>query len=116
MRCLQVCVFFFNFALFNIDYRLTIDEATEADSGDYSCEAANDYHRASSSVRIVVESTYIDPSCTDSRHLANCNLIVKANYCSHRYYAKFCCRSCTEAGLLPSRGNSKQEALQNNLV
>lgn len=43
---------------------------------------------------------YIHPSCKDNRFLANCKLIVQAKMCSHRYYARFCCRSCTESGQL----------------
>lgn len=40
----------------------------------------------------------VDESCTDNPYFANCKLIVKARYCGNRYYAKFCCRSCTLAG------------------
>jgi len=34
----------------------------------------------------------------DNPYFANCKLIVKAKYCANKYYAKFCCRSCTLAG------------------
>lgn len=64
---------------------------------------------------------YIHPNCKDNRYFANCDLIVKAKFCSHKYYARFCCRSCTEAGLLPVDGahlysNDKQTVLSTNLV
>ena len=48
---------------------------------------------------------YIPADCTDNPFFANCKLIVQANYCNHKYYAKFCCKSCTMAGLLQSRAN-----------
>ena len=37
-------------------------------------------------------------TCVDNPYFANCKLIVKARYCGNKYYAKFCCRSCTLAG------------------
>ncbi|KYB26517.1 Papilin-like Protein [Tribolium castaneum] len=100
--------------------KLTILRATKADSGVYQCEAANSYSKASSSLTILVDEMFIHPNCKDNRFFANCNLIVKAKFCSHKYYAKFCCRSCTEAGLLPVDGphlhDDKQSALSYNLV
>ncbi|KAJ8933413.1 hypothetical protein NQ314_014023 [Rhamnusium bicolor] len=99
---------------------LTILQATKADSGYYQCEATNAYSKASSTLEILIEGMYIHPSCTDNQFFANCALIVKAKYCTHKYYAKFCCRSCTEAGLLPVDGphlaHNKQNALDFNLV
>ena len=47
---------------------------------------------------------YIHPNCTDNPFFANCELIVNARYCANQYYARFCCRSCTLAGQLPSTG------------
>lgn len=61
---------------------------------------------------------YIHPSCKDNQFFANCLLIVKSNMCQHKYYAKFCCRSCTEAGLLPVDGPhlDNLNAIENNLI
>lgn len=56
---------------------------------------------------IVSAGLYISPNCTDNRFFANCYLIVKGSYCNHPYYKKFCCESCTRAGLLPA-GNDGQ--------
>ncbi|XP_018562061.1 papilin [Anoplophora glabripennis] len=102
-------------------HTLTILKVTKADSGYYQCEAVNNYSKASSTLEILIEGMYIHPSCTDNQFFANCALIVKAKFCSHKYYAKFCCRSCTEAGLLPVDGPhlphfNKIEALNSNLV
>ncbi|KAL1122940.1 hypothetical protein AAG570_003265 [Ranatra chinensis] len=84
--------------------RLMVLGARIEDSGMYRCHARNDYGEDESAVAIKVEGTYIDPKCTDNQFFANCQLIVQARYCMHKYYAKFCCKSCTEAGQLPSQG------------
>jgi hypothetical protein len=49
-------------------------------------------------VDISVEDLQVVDSCVDNPYFANCKLIVKAKYCGNKYYAKFCCRSCTLAG------------------
>nr|CAI5860889.1 unnamed protein product [Callosobruchus analis] len=102
---------------------LFIRNVTKSDSGNYQCEATNAYSRASSTIEIIVEGgMYIHPRCTDNQYFANCALIVRAKVCTHKYYAKFCCRSCTEAGQLPVDGphlqglNDKRNALETNLV
>ncbi|RZF45831.1 hypothetical protein LSTR_LSTR013726, partial [Laodelphax striatellus] len=84
--------------------RLIIREANDADSGTYKCEAANAYSSANSTISIAVQGVFLHPNCTDNPFFANCALIVKAQYCTHVYYAKFCCKSCTLAGQLPSIG------------
>ncbi|XP_077270107.1 proteoglycan-like sulfated glycoprotein papilin isoform X5 [Temnothorax americanus] len=84
--------------------RLIISDANREDSGRYRCEAANDFSSNSDSVDIRVAGIFIHPHCQDNTFFANCELIVAAKYCTHKYYAKFCCRSCTEAGQLPARG------------
>lgn len=98
--------------------RLTIIKSNVTNSGEYECQAANQFSSARSSITIKVEGTYINPNCTDNPFFADCSLIVKANFCTHKYYARFCCRSCTEAGLLrPSYlSEDKQSALSSNLV
>lgn len=65
---------------------------------------------------------YIHPKCTDNRFFANCALIVKAQICTHKYYARFCCRTCTKAGQLPPYGphldglDDKHTAISDNLI
>ncbi|XP_035723305.1 papilin-like isoform X5 [Vespa mandarinia] len=84
--------------------RLIIADANKDDSGRYRCEATNEYTSDSDSVDILVAGIFIHPNCQDNSFFAKCDLIVMARYCRHKYYAKFCCRSCTEDGQLPSRG------------
>ncbi|XP_074105077.1 proteoglycan-like sulfated glycoprotein papilin isoform X3 [Cotesia typhae] len=81
--------------------RLMITNAGYNDTGKYRCEAYNGYSNDSAEIDIAVEGTHIDPECQDNTFFARCDLIVIAKYCQHKYYAKFCCRSCTEAGQLP---------------
>ncbi|XP_066141086.1 papilin isoform X3 [Euwallacea fornicatus] len=97
-------------------HTLTITSAEKSDSGRYQCEANNPYSKASTSLDVLIEGMFIDPSCTDNQFFANCKLIVKAEFCNHRYYAKFCCRSCTEAGQLPASRNDRQTALDTNAI
>ncbi|XP_046402802.1 LOW QUALITY PROTEIN: papilin [Ischnura elegans] len=89
--------------------RIIILRANTTDSGTYRCEASNAYGSSSSSISIMIEGLYVHPNCTDNPYFANCGLIVKASYCTHRYYARFCCRSCTLAGQLPLHGSHLDE-------
>ncbi|XP_044011690.1 papilin isoform X3 [Aphidius gifuensis] len=85
--------------------RLVITNASYNDTGKYNCEATNEFSSASDTIDINVAGIYIHPDCQDNSFFAKCDLIVKAKYCQHKYYAKFCCRSCTEARQLPVSGN-----------
>ncbi|XP_043274071.1 papilin [Venturia canescens] len=84
--------------------QLVISSATNNDTGTYRCDASNENSRSTASVDIRVEGMYIHPDCQDNAFFAKCDLIVFAKYCRHQYYAKFCCRSCTEAGQLSATG------------
>ena len=92
------------FQIIRSNNTLVIFNSRPSDSGTYTCEADNGYKRDSSSVSVTVENVSVANECTDNPYFANCKLIVKAEYCTNKYYAKFCCRSCTLAGQLrPSR-------------
>ncbi|KAK8394131.1 hypothetical protein O3P69_006372 [Scylla paramamosain] len=86
------------------DNTLVISDAEVGDSGQYKCHVQNDFGIASSSTVISIKGIYVHPTCTDNPYFANCKLIVRAKYCTNRYYARFCCRSCTMDGQLPSQG------------
>ena len=77
---------------------LVIYGAQPSDSGQYTCSADNGYASNSDSVSITVENIEVAAECTDNPYFANCKLIVRAQYCTNKYYAKFCCQSCTLAG------------------
>ncbi|XP_050528636.1 papilin isoform X2 [Daktulosphaira vitifoliae] len=90
----------------NENHELVVIRTSASDSGEYKCVAYNAYNTAEKSVFVTIEGLYISPNCTDNRYFANCSLIVKGFYCNHPYYKKFCCESCTRAGLLPSVSGS----------
>ena len=79
---------------------LAIYRAQPADSGTYTCRGSNGYNEAEDSTVLRVENLQVQADCSDNPYFANCKLIVKARYCGNKYYAKFCCRSCTLAGRL----------------
>uniref|UniRef100_T1JGC4 Papilin n=1 Tax=Strigamia maritima TaxID=126957 RepID=T1JGC4_STRMM len=91
---------------------VVIYNAKPSDTGTYKCEATNEFNSASSSVSITINGFELHVNCTDNPYFANCKLVVKANYCSNVYYARFCCKSCTLAGHLPVSGSH----LNNNKV
>ncbi|KAJ2942077.1 hypothetical protein O0L34_g10994 [Tuta absoluta] len=82
------------------DARLTISNVNTNDSGEYGCHAGNAYSSHYSTVQISVQGVYVPAKCTDNPFFANCQLIVRSKFCQHKYYSKFCCKSCVEAGQL----------------
>ena len=38
--------------------------------------------------------------CNDNNNFANCAQVVSENLCHHVYYKRFCCLSCSRAGLI----------------
>ncbi|XP_037073511.1 papilin-like [Pollicipes pollicipes] len=84
---------------------LVVRSAEPSDSGMYRCQAANQYSTAESTVSVRVQGVFVHQNCTDNPFFANCRLIVAARYCSNQYYSRFCCRSCTLDGQLPSLGS-----------
>ncbi|XP_021693567.1 papilin isoform X5 [Aedes aegypti] len=82
------------------DHTLNVFGALPSDSGSYKCLARNEHSEAFEENTIRVEGVYIPAGCTDNPFLAKCALIVQARFCNHKYYARFCCKSCTLAGQL----------------
>nr|XP_049463319.1 papilin isoform X5 [Anopheles coluzzii] len=79
-------------------HQLMVFGAIPSDTGRYKCLARNEMSEAFQENSIHVEGVYVPPGCTDNQLLAKCDLIVAGHYCNHKYYARFCCRSCTLAG------------------
>ncbi|XP_018562476.1 papilin isoform X2 [Anoplophora glabripennis] len=79
---------------------LIILNVTKADSGHYVCEATNYHSTTSSNIDILIEGT----SCSDKGLI--CSHIVKYELCAHKFFAKDCCRSCTETSLPTARPQS----------
>ena len=66
-------------------------------SGRYICEI-NKTHTGARALDYV--HAKINGECEDNEFFADCRMIVKEKYCYSKYYAGFCCKSCTLAGLL----------------
>ncbi|KAJ6638506.1 Papilin, partial [Pseudolycoriella hygida] len=81
-------------------HQLSITDVNSDDAGYYKCAANNNLSSAYHAEQIIIDGVYVPADCTDNPFFANCKLIVKAKYCQHKYYAKFCCKSCTLAGQL----------------
>ncbi|XP_014669308.1 PREDICTED: papilin-like isoform X4 [Priapulus caudatus] len=80
---------------------LVLHDVSKADDGRYSCKVSNQQSSSSTSTYVNVRTVTKKPdTCRDNPILANCKLIVKARLCGNRYYSKFCCKSCHEAGQL----------------
>ncbi|XP_068155724.1 papilin isoform X2 [Drosophila tropicalis] len=80
-------------------HRLVISNVNVQDSGLYGCTARNNINWSSSEETITIQSIIpVSPECIDNPYFANCKLIVAGQYCVNKYYAQFCCRSCTLAG------------------
>lgn len=82
------------------DNTLHVFGALPSDAGAYKCLARNEHSEAFEENSIRVEGIFVPVGCTDNPFLAKCALIVQAHFCNHKYYARFCCKSCTLAGQL----------------
>ena len=74
--------------------------------------ARNIHETVSDTIQIFVKKPENVEQCDDSPTFANCDLIVKAGFCSKNpFYSKFCCASCTEAGqpLYEPKAEDEQE-------
>jgi len=100
---------------FNVDDQdntLVITKTSTIDTGSYSCRARNIHETVDDTIQIFVKKPENVEQCDDSPTFANCDLIVKAGFCSKNpFYSKFCCASCTEAGqpLYEPKAEDEQE-------
>jgi len=78
---------------------LVIKNASPIDGGAYICLAANENMQNRAVADITVLQGEVPIQCIDKPKLANCALIVRAQYCSKsEQLAKLCCESCVAAG------------------
>lgn len=69
------------------------------DGGVYICRAENENMQNQAAVDITVLQGKIPIQCVDMNHLANCAIIVRAQYCAKNdHFARLCCKSCVESG------------------
>jgi len=79
--------------------RLVLRAVDEEDTATYRCQAG-------SATKSSAVSVQYGPGerCVDNPSFRQCRLVVRNRFCANKYYGKFCCRSCTEAGQLPGGG------------
>ena len=65
--------------------------------------ASNNYESKSDELAVLVEDPKGEPVeiCEDNPSLANCKMIVRANWCFVGMFSEICCKSCKEAGAEP---------------
>merc|ERR1719367_2412844 len=82
---------------------LAISKSKSIDKGVYKCTASNKYESQSDEVAVTVEDPQGEPIeiCEDNPTLANCEMIVRANWCFVGMFQEICCKSCKEAGAKP---------------
>ncbi|XP_063908176.1 uncharacterized protein LOC135126228 [Zophobas morio] len=87
------------------DHSLHIESVTSSNLGVYNYNGVG--QSASWSVPVeAIETNYdtnpeetdVQPDCQDNPFFANCRRI---DFCTHKNHALFCCKTCTEAGLIP---------------
>ncbi|XP_077538081.1 papilin-like isoform X3 [Haemaphysalis longicornis] len=88
------------------NHTLFIASAAVTDGGEYVCQADNGHSNESVAIHVIMDDVYVPESCTDSPNFANCNLIVRARYCTNKHYSRFCCRSCMLAGQIHANGHN----------
>ena len=74
--------------------------------------ATNEHESVNDRIDIKVEKGEVVKRCEDKPEFARCDLIVKAKMCNKNpYYQEFCCKSCSDAGLLGEleSGPAKEE-------
>merc|ERR1712223_2219268 len=82
---------------------LAISKSQSIDKGVYKCTASNKYESQSDEVAVTVEDPQGEPVeiCEDDLSLANCEMIVRANWCFVGQFPEICCKSCKESGAKP---------------
>merc|ERR1712223_1651693 len=82
---------------------LAISKSQSIDKGVYKCTASNKYESQSDEVAVTVEAPQGEPVeiCEDDPTLANCEMIVRANWCFVGRFPEICCKSCKESGASP---------------
>ncbi|KAH9375127.1 hypothetical protein HPB48_020027 [Haemaphysalis longicornis] len=95
------------------NHTLFIASAAVTDGGEYVCQADNGHSNESVAIHVIMDDVYVPESCTDSPNFANCNLIVRARYCTNKHYSRFCCRSCMLAGQIHANGHGYSNGYAN---
>ncbi|CAF1151451.1 unnamed protein product [Rotaria sp. Silwood1] len=77
-----------------IDGSLIIHPYKREDAGPYVCNATNKKESVTQVAYLEVKETRIEPICEDQPTFANCELVLRHNFCD--VYFDYCCRTCSQ--------------------
>ncbi|XP_030037068.1 uncharacterized protein LOC115452620 isoform X2 [Manduca sexta] len=107
--------------------------------GDYVCQASNSANHVATWLVIIqtyqtddveTDNPHILPrlrfhylrdlesnaQCTDNPYFANCHLIVRGDFCYHKYYSKLCCKSCLNMGQFSAFENHRRPSPSHDMI
>ncbi|CAF3650742.1 unnamed protein product [Adineta steineri] len=76
------------------DGSLIIHPYKREDAGPYVCNATNKKESVTQVAYLEVKETHIEPTCEDQPTFANCELVLRHNFCD--VYFDYCCRTCSQ--------------------
>ncbi|CAF0874566.1 unnamed protein product [Rotaria sordida] len=76
------------------DGSLIIHPYKREDAGPYVCNATNKKESVTQVAYLEVKETRIEPLCEDQPTFANCELVLRHNFCD--VYFDYCCRTCSQ--------------------
>ncbi|CAF4128889.1 unnamed protein product [Rotaria sp. Silwood2] len=87
------------------DGSLIIHPYKREDAGPYVCNATNKKESVTQVAYLEVKETRIEPICEDQPTFANCELVLRHNFCD--VYFDYCCRTCSQHGQYSSEKSIK---------
>ncbi|CAF3509066.1 unnamed protein product [Rotaria socialis] len=78
------------------DGSLIIHPYKREDAGPYVCNATNKKESVTQVAYLEVKETRIEPTCEDQPTFANCELVLRHNFCD--VYFDYCCHTCSQHG------------------
>jgi len=76
------------------DGSLIIHPYKREDAGPYVCNATNKKESVTQVAYLEVKETRVEPTCEDQPTFANCELVLRHNFCD--VYFDYCCRTCSQ--------------------
>ena len=80
---------------------LFIYNALSGDTGNYKCEAISDSSPTAAALQGVKVLFGPGSRCVDDPSYKHCDKVVKYKFCGNKYYGQYCCKSCTDNGMIP---------------
>ena len=80
---------------------LILYNVLSGDTGNYKCEATSDASPTAAALQGVKVQFGMGARCVDDPAYTHCDKIVQYKFCGNKYYGQYCCKSCTDAGMIP---------------